>query len=150
MYLNKVTGQQTATLQICFPNTFFLNFQIIEATYLRMIASLQKFCFPFYDMLNANCVFSEVADWKFKYDIHRRRFSNLCLLILCNVTFDLPIWFNIFLVNISILFHNRKCSVFRRNRNGILSVIGSKTPQKINASFSIYLAHVFQMKPSFK
>ena len=72
-----MTGQQPAGLQKnSFPNVFSLNFQTIEATYLRMVGSLQRFCVPFYDLLTAEmCIYSKVADWKFKNEVYRRCFQ---------------------------------------------------------------------------
>ena len=57
-----------------------------------MVAFLQRFCVPFYGMLTAEvCIYSKDADGKFKNEIHRRCFSNLYLLMLCDVTFDLAL-----------------------------------------------------------
>ena len=55
-----------------------------------MVASLQRFCIPFYGMLTVEvCIDSKDADWKFRNEIHCECFSNLYLLMLCDVTFDL-------------------------------------------------------------
>ena len=146
MDLNKKTGQQPAGLQKnSFPNVFFLNFQTIEATYLRMVGSLQRFCVPFYGLLTAEmCIYSKVADWKFKNEVYRRCFQififlwweaavRRCCTSTC-VEVSLGFWFNIVQVNDLYIYTPRKRSIFRKYtnnrkyRNEILGVIGLKTP----------------------